>query len=149
MEYKTIQKLVVIHGTPTLFLSENGLRESYRSLRAALPGVTLYYAVKSNSAPQIVSILSNEGSCFDICSNGEIDILKECAVAPQRCIHTHPIKRDADITYALDYGVTTFVADNEHELNKFIPYKDRVRLLVRMSIQNPGCLARTDMVTHT
>jgi ornithine decarboxylase len=140
MDFKTIQSLVTVHGTPTLFLSENRLRESYRSLRAALPGVTLYYAVKSNAAPQIVSILSIEGSSFDICTNGEIDILKECAIAPQRCIHTHPIKRDSDIIYALTYGVTTFIADNEHELEKFIPYKDKVRILIRMSIQNPGCL---------
>ena len=140
MDFKTIQSLVAIHGTPTLFLSENRLRESYRSLRTALPGVTLYYAVKSNAAPQIVSILSHEGSHFDICSNGEIEILKECAVAPQRCIHTHPIKRDSDITYALDYGVTTFIADNEHELEKFVQYRNRVRILIRMSIQNPGCL---------
>ena len=90
MDFRTIQNLVAVHGTPTLFLSEYRLRESYRSLRSALPGVTLYYAVKSNAAPQIVSILSNEGSYFDICSNGEIEILKGCAVAPQRCIHTHP-----------------------------------------------------------
>ncbi|MBN1306895.1 MAG: type III PLP-dependent enzyme [Chitinispirillaceae bacterium] len=140
MDFTTIQNLVAIYGTPTLFLSENRLRESYRSLKTALHGVTLHYAVKSNAAPQIVSILSNEGSFFDICSNGEIDVVKECAVAPQRCIHTHPIKRDSDITYALNYGVTTFVADNEHELNKFIPYREKVRLLIRMSIQNPGCL---------
>lgn len=140
MDFATIKNLVAIHGTPTLFLSENRLREGYRSLRNALPGVTLYYSVKSNAAPQIISILSNEGSNFDICSNGEIDIIKNCAVAPQRCIHTHPIKRDSDITYAIDYGVTTFVADNEYELEKFVPYKRQVRILIRMSIQNPGCL---------
>ncbi len=140
MDYQTIKSLVAVYGTPTLFLSENRLRESYRLLRTALPGVALYYAVKSNAASQIISILSQEGSCFDVCSNGEIDIMKECAVAPQRCIHTHPIKRDSDITYALDFGITTFVADNEYELEKFLPYKEQVRIFIRLSIQNPGCL---------
>ena len=61
MDYQTIQQLAAVHGTPTLFLSEARLRENYRQLRAALPGVTMYYAVKSNAAPEIVSILSNEG----------------------------------------------------------------------------------------
>jgi ornithine decarboxylase len=140
MDFQEIKKLAAIHGTPTLFLYEARVRESYRLLRAALPGVTLYYAAKSNATPSLISILSDEGCCFDICTNGEIDIVKECGVTSDRCIHTHPIKRDSDIVYALNYGVTTFVADNEHELNKFIPYKDKVRLLIRMSIQNPGCL---------
>jgi len=33
-------------------------------------------------------------------------------VAPERCIHTHPIKRDTDIRTALAYGVDRFVVDN-------------------------------------
>jgi ornithine decarboxylase len=140
MDFQSINELAAQHGTPTLFLSENRLRENYQLLHAALPGVILYYAVKSNATPELISVLSDEDSCFDICTNGEIDIIKGCGVTADRCIHTHPIKRDSDITYALQYGVTTFVADNEHELAKFVPYKDRIRILIRMSIQNPGCL---------
>lgn len=139
MDFSSLNTLVSAHGTPTLFLSVHKLRESYRTLHAALPGVELYYAVKSNATPAIVTVLSEEGSCFDVCSNGEIDIVKQCGISADRCIHTHPIKRERDITYALDFGVSVFVADNEHELEKFIPFKDKLRLLIRMSIQNPGC----------
>lgn len=140
MDINTIKRLVAEHGTPTLFLSEHRLRENYRSLKAALRGVTLYYAVKSNDTPQVISILAEEGSFFDVCSNGEIDTVKSCRVTPERCIHTHPIKRDSDIRYALNFGISTFVADNEDELDKFIPYRDRIKILIRMSIQNPGCM---------
>lgn len=140
MDFVKVQELVNIHGTPTLFLSESRLRESYRTLKAALPGVILYYALKSNASREIVSILDSEESCFDICTNGEIDILNSCNISADRTIHTHPIKRDSDIRYALDYGVRIFVADNEAELQKFIPYKDKLKVLIRMSIQNPGCL---------
>ena len=140
MDFSYAQKLVAEHGTPTLFLSENRLRESYRELKSALPGVELYYAVKSNAAPQFVSILKSEGCLFDICSNGEIDVIKGEGIPPENCIHTHPIKRDSDIRYALEFGITTFVVDNEDELKKFIPYKDKVQILVRMAIQNPNCL---------
>lgn len=140
MDFAELNRLVSVHGTPTLFLSENRLRESYRTLQTALPGVALYYAVKSNATSDIISILDEEGSFFDICSNGEIDVLRTCAIDPKRCIHTHPIKREKDITCALDYGVSVFVADNENELEKMVPFKDRIKLLIRMSIQNPGCL---------
>jgi ornithine decarboxylase len=140
MDFISIKKLADRHGTPSLFLSENRLRASYRELKAALPGVTLYYAVKSNAAPQFVSILTTEGCCFDVCSNGEIEVVQQAGVAPEACIHTHPIHRDTDIRFALNAGITTFVVDNEDELSKFVPYKDKAGLLVRMSIQNPNCL---------
>src|SRR5512137_2927497 len=128
MEFPLVQKLVGVHGTPTLFLSENRLRESYRELKEALPGVSLYYAVKSNASPEIISVLKKEGCLFDVCSNGEIDIIKNIGIIPGHCIHTHPIKRDTDLRYALDFGITTFVVDNEAELQKLVPYKNRLEI---------------------
>jgi ornithine decarboxylase len=140
MDFNTVKRLVREHGTPSLFLSEHRLRENYRNLKTALNGVTLYYAVKSNDTSEVISILADEGSCFDVCSNGEIDTVYSCSVAPEKCIHTHPIKRDSDIRYAVENGISTFIADNEDELDKFLPYNDRVQILIRISIQNPGCM---------
>ena len=140
MDFLYVQKLAELHGTPALFLSESRLREAYAELRAALPGVAFYYAVKSNATPAMIDILKSEGCGFDVCSNGEIDIVKTSGILPGRCIHTHPIKRDGDIVYALNFGIKLFVVDNEDELLKLLPYKDKVQLLVRMSIQNPNCL---------
>ncbi|MGA2506983.1 MAG: type III PLP-dependent enzyme [Chitinispirillaceae bacterium] len=140
MDFLSVQKLAAKHGTPTLFLSENRLREAYRDLKAALPGVTLYYAVKSNAAPQFVAILKGEGCLFDVCSNGEIEVVKSAGIIPGHCLHTHPIHRDEDIRFAVDSGITRFVVDNEDELRKFVPYRNKTELLVRMSIQNPNCL---------
>lgn len=140
MDFQRVQELVAEHGTPVLFLSENRVRDTYRTLSEALPGVALYYAVKSNALPEIISILDKEDCCYDVCSNGEIDIIKSCGISAERCLHTHPIKRDSDIRYALDYGIKLFVVDNEDELLKFLPYKEQAEILVRMSIQNPGCL---------
>ncbi|MDG5815270.1 type III PLP-dependent enzyme [Chitinispirillales bacterium ANBcel5] len=140
MDFLRVRELVAEHGTPTLFLSKSRLKDNYRTLSEALPGVDLYYAVKSNAHPQILSILDSQNSFFDVCSNGEIDLIKQQGISATRCIHTHPIKRDNDIRYALKYGITVFVVDNEDELLKFLPYRENVELLVRMSIQNPGCL---------
>ena len=140
MDFETARQLASQHGTPTLFLSRERVRESYRALRYALPGVEHYYAVKSNAEPLLIGILAEEGAWFDVCTNGEIDIVKQCGIQASRCLHTHPIKRPSDIRYALDFGIDLFVVDNECELEKMVPFADRVGLLVRMSIQNPGCL---------
>ena len=140
MDFSLISELAQQHGTPTLFLSENRLCAGYRRLKTALPGVTLYYAVKSNAAREVIAILKKENAWFDVCSNGEIDIIREAGIASNICLHTHPIHRDADIRYALDFGIRLFVIDNENEIPKFLPYKDKAELLIRMSIQNPNCL---------
>lgn len=140
MDFARLSGLVAAHGTPALFLSQGRLRESFRALALSLPGVELFYAVKSNAQTEIIDILRQEGSSFDICTNGEIDIVRNCGVTADKCMHTHPIKRDSDISYALDFGVSLFVVDNKFELSKFLPYKERAKILVRMSVQNPSCM---------
>jgi len=64
-------------------------------------------------------------------------------VPPERCIHTHPIKRDSDIRTALAYGVNRFVIDNPDELRKFVKYRNRSSLLIRVSFRSPD--ARCDL----
>ena len=51
MDFESAQKLVSLHGTPTLFLSRSRVKEGYRALKYALPGVEHFYAVKSNAEP--------------------------------------------------------------------------------------------------
>jgi ornithine decarboxylase len=140
MNYQLILERVEEHGTPLLMLSEGRLREAYRTLSRSLPGVVIYYAVKANSRPEVIRILRDEGCRFDVCTNGEIDIVRSQGVTGDQCLHTHPAKRDRDIAYALDFGIDTFVADNECELRKLACYRDRVKVLIRLSIQNPHCL---------
>ncbi len=132
--------LVARFGSPLLFIDCNVIRRQYRALAAALPGVDLHYALKPQPDATVVKVLAGEGAWFDLATNGEVDLVRAAGIAPERCIHTHPIKRDEDIRKALDYGVTTFVADNPDEIAKFTPYRDRVRLLLRMAYRSPDAL---------
>jgi len=61
-------------------------------------------------------------------------------IAPERCIHTHPIKADKDIRAALRFGIRTFVVDNPDELRKFVPYRRRADMLIRVSFRNPSAV---------
>jgi ornithine decarboxylase len=54
----------------------------------------------------------------------------------RRTIHTHPIKKDEEIRTALRYGATTFVVDNLYELEKLVPYRARVGVLLRLSFRD-------------
>ncbi|KUE80270.1 ornithine decarboxylase [Aeromonas schubertii] len=131
------RQLIEQHGSPLLLLDKASVRKQYRALAAALPDVRLHYALKPLPHPALVEVLKEEGACFDLATNGEVDLVKSQGVRPGRCIHTHPIKRDGDIRHALEYGCTVFVYDNPWELDKFLPYKDEVKLLLRISFPNP------------
>ena len=126
---EALAELVKRFGSPLLILDCAVLRQQYRALAEALPGVDLHYALKPWPERAVVETLAAEGGWFDLATTGEVELVRQAGIDPARCIHTHPIKRDADIRAALDYGVRTFVADNPDELRKFEPYRERVELL--------------------
>ena len=135
--------LAARHGSPLLVLDCNVLRQQYRALAAALPGVRLHYAIKALPEVAAIATLAEEGAHFDIASQGEIELLRQAGVGPRQTIHTHPIKRPRDIVAALRAGVTTFVADNAAEIDKLARFRDRVALLLRVSFRSPD--ARCDL----
>jgi len=138
-----IHQQVAEHGAPLLILDGDIIRRQYQALAAALPNVILHYALKPLPHPDVVDILLSEGAHFDLATSGEVDLVQSRGVPAERCIHTHPIKRDGDIRYALTRGVDTFVVDNVDELRKFIPYCNSTRLMLRVSFRSPD--AKVDL----
>jgi ornithine decarboxylase len=134
------RELTAEHGSPLLILDTQRVREQYYALRQALPGVELFYAVKSLHHPALLGLLAGMGAGFDLASSGEIELLRRLAVPARRTIHTHPVKRDKDIRDALRFGCTTFVVDNPDELLKFLPYKHRAGLLIRLSFRSQAAV---------
>jgi ornithine decarboxylase len=140
---ESIQHLVTRYGSPLFVIDAERVRRQYRRLAAALPGVDLHYALKPLPHASVIDTLHAEGACFDLATNGEVELVRRLKVAPERCIHTHPIKRDSDIRTALAYGVDRFVVDNPDELRKFAKYRNRSSLLIRVSFRSPE--ARCDL----
>jgi len=46
------------------------VRARYEALQQALPSAGIYYLVKANPAPEVVSVLAALGSNFDLVSQG-------------------------------------------------------------------------------
>jgi len=132
-----IRRLAARFGSPLLVVDCEQVRRQYRALREALPGVDLHYALKPLPHASVVATLSDEGAFFDLATTGEVELVKAQGIAPERCIHTHPIKRDSDIRDALRFGVTTFVVDNPDEIRKFVRYRKRAELLLRVCFRSP------------
>ena len=120
---ESIELLVRRYGSPLLVVDTARVRAQYRQLAAALPGVDLHYALKPLPSSAVVRILSEEGASFDVATTGEVDLVLRAGVAPERCIHTHPIKRECDIRNAIAYGIKVFVVDNPDEIRKFVKFR--------------------------
>jgi ornithine decarboxylase len=140
---ESLERLVARYGSPLFVIDAERVRCQYRRLAAALPGVDLHYALKPLPHAAVVGALFAEGASFDLASNGEVELVRRLKIPPERCIHTHPIKRDGDIRTALDYGVNRFVIDNPDELRKFVKFRNRTSLLIRVSFRSPD--ARCDL----
>ncbi len=139
--HDSIRHLVARYGSPLFIIDAERVRAQYHRLRAALPGVDLYYAVKSLPHSSVVATLSAAGSCFDLATNGEVELMRRVGVPPARCIHTHPIKREGDIRSALSFGVNRFVVDNPDEVRKFVKFRHRASLLIRVSFRSADTIA--------
>jgi ornithine decarboxylase len=131
------EALVAQHGSPLLLVDCEVVRRQYRSLSAALPRVELFYALKPLPHAAVVAELRDLGASFDVATSGEIRLVRAAGIPPERCIHTHPIKSDAEIRSALRLGLRTFVVDNPDEVRKFERYRQRTELLLRVSFRNP------------
>ncbi|HET6147794.1 MAG TPA: type III PLP-dependent enzyme [Polyangia bacterium] len=116
------------------------VRASYRRLSAALPDVDLHYAMKALAHPAVIATLDQEGSFFDVSAPGEIDLLRALDIDASRLVHTHPIKRGTDIRHAVEAGCRIFVVDNPDEMDKFVPYGERVSLLLRIGFRGHDAL---------
>ena len=135
-----IRRLVGEFGSPLLILDCERVRVQWRKLKRALPHVDLHYALKPMPHPAVVDTVIAEGGFLDLATTGEVQLVRRLGVAPERCIHTHPIKRPEDIENALAFGVRTFVADNPDEVRKFARLGARTELLLRVSFRAPGAV---------
>ncbi len=133
----SVRELVRRFGSPLFLIDAERVRRQYALLSAALPGVDLHYALKPLPHPAVVSTLDACGAFFDLATTGEVQLVRGQGIAPERCIHTHPIKREIDIRNALHEGVTRFVVDNADEMRKFVRHRNKASLLIRISFRSP------------
>jgi len=137
--------LVAEHGTPLLVLDPDRVAARYRLLAKHLRGFRLHYAVKALPHPAVLMTVAAWGGGFDVATNAEVDLLRTMRLPMDRCVHTNPIKKPADIEHAYRAGVRTFVVENAVEAQKFTAMPADIEVLVRLGFPNPA--AKSDLST--
>jgi ornithine decarboxylase len=124
--------------TPCLVVDLDTVAEAYRLLRHYLPLARVFYAVKANPAPEIVTMLNGVGSSFDVASRGEVDLCIGHGVAPERISFGNTIKKERDVAYAYERGVRLFAFDSAAELDKLARSAPGARVFCRILVDCAG-----------
>ena len=103
---------------PCLVVDLDVVRENYLAFAHALPDTRVFYAIKANPAPEVLSLLAGLGSCFDAASVAEIEMALAAGATPDRISFGNTIKKERDIACAYALGVRLFAVDCKAEAEK-------------------------------
>jgi ornithine decarboxylase len=103
---------------PCLVVDLDVVRRNYLAFARAMPDSRIFYAVKANPAPEILSLLAELGSNFDCASVQEIDMALAAGATPDRISFGNTIKKERDVAAAFARGVRLFAVDCEVEVDK-------------------------------
>jgi len=124
--------------TPCLVVDLDLVAENFRRFRDALPDARVFYAVKANPAPQILSLLAEQGSCFDTASVAEIEMALAAGAGPERISYGNTIKKESDIARAFALGVRLFAFDSQAELEKLARSAPGAQVFCRVLTSGEG-----------
>ena len=144
-----LKKLAKEYGTPLFVVDHEQLRKNLAEFKRYLPRVQPYFAVKSNSLPEIVRTLYQAGASFDVASIAEFRLVYENikdlpAKARQdfiwdKIIYAHPIKANQTLI-ELDQYKPLVTYDNYEEIRKIRKYAPHAGLVLRIKVPNTGAM---------
>jgi ornithine decarboxylase len=149
VDERTLLRLAKTHGTPLVVVDHKVLRDNYAEFRKYIPRAQVYYAVKANSAPEIVRTFYEAGGSFDVASVAEFlnvhenvkDLPDEArqAFIWDRIIYANPIKAIATLEQ-LDRYKPLVTYDNHEEVIKIARHAPHAGLVLRLRVPNTGSM---------
>ncbi|MFA5143343.1 MAG: type III PLP-dependent enzyme [Candidatus Omnitrophota bacterium] len=144
-----LKKIAGKNGTPVFVLDHERIRQNYKEFKEALPRVQAYFAVKSNSNPEIVRTLYKVGASFDVASMPEFMIVYENIknLPPEerqdfiwdKIIYANTIKQ-IETLHELDQYKPLVTYDNIDELKKIKLHAPHAGLVLRIRVPNTGSM---------
>lgn len=124
--------------TPLLVMDLSVVKRKYRALREKLPYAKVHYAVKANPMEEVLLVLKELGSSFDVATRPELDLLMKLGISTDRVSYGNTIKKERDIAYFYQNGVDLYVTDCEEDLAKIARRAPGSRVLFRLLTEGLG-----------
>ena len=123
---------------PCLVVDLDVVRENYNAFARSLADTRVFYAVKANPAPEILKVLAELGSSFDVASITETQAVLAAGATPDRISYGNTIKKESEIATAYKLGVTMFAVDCEAEVEKIARAAPGSRVICRIHCDGTG-----------
>jgi len=124
--------------TPCLVVDLDLIKCKYTELQGSLPLAKIYYAVKANPMDEVVRLLADLGSNFDVASRYELDQMLRLGIDPARISYGNTIKEKSDIKYFYDHGVRLFATDSEFDLINIAENAPGAKIFFRILTEGTG-----------
>ena len=146
-----LSDLAVSYGTPTYVYSASLIRSRFFEYKDALrQDDKVCFAVKSNSNINILKLLNEMGSGFDVVSGNE---LRRCLLAgadPKNIVFSGVGKTKAEIQLALKENIFSINIESENELNRIIGIAKEMEVKANCAIRvNPDISAESHPYIET
>ncbi len=132
-----IPNLLYEHKPPFLVMDSNTIRKKYYELVKLFPGFKIYYAVKANDNIEVLNVLSEIGSNFEVASTQEVIKLIEIGVGGNRMITSNPIKPIEFLEVCRQVGINYLCVDSKEEIDKIKFTFPQANIYIRLEIDNP------------
>ena len=123
---------------PVLVVDLDVVRDNYSAFAKALPDTRVFYAVKANPAPEVLSLLASLGSCFDTASVAEIEMVLAAGATADRISYGNTIKKERDVARAFELGVRLFAVDCQAEVEKIARVAPGAKVFCRILCDGAG-----------
>jgi len=127
-----------VEDGPCLVVDLEVVHDNYKAFANALPDTRVFYAVKANPSPEVLSLLARLGSCFDTASMAEIEMVLAAGATPDRISYGNTIKKERDIARAFALGVRLFAVDCKAEVEKIARAAPGARVFCRFLFDCAG-----------
>lgn len=117
-----VHDIVARTGTPVYVYSKATFIEHVQRIRNAYSRIdtTICYSVKACSNINILKLLAEQDTGFDIVSGGELFRVLEAGGDPRKIVYAGVGKTDTEINEALDAGIAYFNIESRAELDNLI-----------------------------
>jgi len=131
-DWQNLQTFAEDKETPFLVVKLSVVKEKYEELTRNFPYSKIHYAVKANPSNEVLALLRDLGSNFDVASVYELRKLLALGISPDRISFGNTIKKAKDIREHYEAGVRLFVSDSEADLRNIAKAAPGSKIFVRI-----------------
>ena len=136
----SIEKLAAAHGTPLYLYDADVLLSQFQRLRRALPApIEIYYSIKANPHPSVISVFVQQGAGCEIASGGEYALARRAGAPANRIVFAGPGKGREELEFVVSRGIGEIHLESFEEIKTLEQIAKRAQTTVDVSIRiNPS-----------